>query len=444
MNPIKVAICKYERGQDVVKQAVEKADAFADLPKNAKVIIKPNIVVWLDAPYPKYGVVTTSAVVEETVELLRAYGIDDIAIAEGSLQVDPQGQHIGAKSFEGLGYNKLKRRYGVKLWDVWERPFQKVEVAAGIRLRVNEDLMTADYLVNLPVLKTHAQVKVSLGLKNLKGFLDVASRKKCHRADTEKDLEFMIARLTKLLPPSATIIDGIYTLERGPSIDGAPRRSDIVIASSNVLAADMIGAEVLGYDPADIRYLMQACQMAGFTTDGSGIEVVGKKVKDVAASHQYAFPYNQDGTLPRTFEKMGIQGLKFHKFDSTVCTYCSPLIGMLLTIIAMSYKGKPFDDVEFLCGKRRKPSDDMKKSILVGQCMCQLNKDHAGPQEIVEISGCPPKPKEAAEALRGIGIEIPPSVLTDFDTAAGFFMERFKGQTEFDDSFFTIFCGGGE
>ena len=73
-------------------------------------------------------------------------------------------------------------------------------------------------------------------------------------------------------PPSATIIDGIYTLERGPSIDGAPRRSDIVIASSNVLAADMIGAEVLGYDPADIRYLMQACQMAGFATDGSGID----------------------------------------------------------------------------------------------------------------------------------------------------------------------------
>ncbi len=438
MNPIKVAICRYQRGQDVVKQAVVKADAFAHLPSNARVIIKPNIVVWLDAPYPKYGVVTTSAVVEETVKLLMAYGINDIAIAEGSLQVDPQGQPIGEKSFEGLGYKKLQQRYGVKLWDVWERPFQKVEVAEGIRLRVNEDLMTADYLVNLPVLKTHAQVKISLGLKNLKGFLDVASRKKCHSADTEKDLAFMIARLTKLLPPSATIIDGIYTLERGPSIDGAPRRSDIVIASSSVVAADMTGAAVLGYDPADIPYLMQACQMAGFTTDGAGIEVVGRTVKEVAAYHQYAFPYNQDGTRPLAFEKMGMEGIKFHKYDDTLCTYCSPLIGMLQTIIALSYQGKPFDDVEFLSGKRQKPSDDMKKSILVGQCMCKLNKDHEGPQEIVKISGCPPKPEEAAEALKSIGIEIPPSLLTDFNTAAGFFMKRFEGQTEFDDAFFTI------
>ena len=41
---------------------------------------------------------------------------------------------------------------------------QMVEVAEGIHLRVNEDLMTADYPVNLAVLKTHTQIKVNLGL----------------------------------------------------------------------------------------------------------------------------------------------------------------------------------------------------------------------------------------------------------------------------------------
>ena len=71
--------------------------------------------------------------------------------------------------------------------------------------------------------------------------------------------------------------------------------------------------------------------------------------------------------------------------------------------------------------------------------MCRLNKDHEGPQEIVQINGCPPKPEEAAEALKGIGIEVPPSLLTDFKSAAGFMMERFKDRTEFDDAFFTIF-----
>ena len=120
----------------------------------------------------------------------------------------------------------------------------------------------------------------------------MASRKKCHSIDTEKDLAFMIARLAKLLPPSAMIIDGIYTFERGFSVDGAPRRSDIVITSSSNLAANRNGAEVLGQNPADIPYLMQASKMAGFSTDSPKIEVGGVKIEEAAVSHQYAFPYN--------------------------------------------------------------------------------------------------------------------------------------------------------
>lgn len=438
MNGTKVAILKYQRNNNTVKKAVEKAGAFAALPSNAKVVIKPNIVVWLDGPYPQWGVVTTSAIMEETVILLKEHGITDIAIVEGSLQMDPKATAIGQRAFSGLGYNKLRDRYGVRLLDVWARPFEKKEIADGLSLKINTDVLASDFLVNLPVLKTHAQVKVSLGIKNLKGFLNVASRKKCHNADKKTDLHFMISRLPGLMPPSATIIDGIYTIERGPSFDGKPRKSDLVIASSDMLAADMVGATLLGHDPASIPYLVHAAEDRGCKADLSGITVLGQRIEDAAAFHNYSFPYNADNSLPISFEKMGIRGIKFYKYDSTLCTYCSPLIGMLLTLIAMSYKGVPFDDVEFLTGKRLKPSFGMKKSILVGQCMCARNKNYEGPQEIVKIKGCPPDPKDAAAALKGIGIEIDPSVLTNFDMAGAFFMERFKNKPEFDTSFYTI------
>jgi uncharacterized protein (DUF362 family) len=444
MNDIKVAIQRFKRNNGIVKKAVESANAFEHLPKNAKVVIKPNIVVWINGPFPKWGVITTSAIMEETVVLLKEYGVNDISIVEGSLEMNPGQKHIGQKSFEGLGYLKLKERYGVKLLDVWERPFEKVEFADGMSLKVNTDLMASDFLVNLPVLKTHAQVKTSLGIKNLKGFLNVASRKKCHSADHKKDLDYMISCLPEMLPPSATIIDGIYTLERGPSFDGKPKKSDLVIASSNILAADMVGAKVLGYDPNSIPYLVQTAETMGFSKDPAflddfkGIEVIGEKIEDVASFHKYTFPYNEDNTLPLGMEKMGIKGLKFHKYDSTLCTYCSPLIGMLLTVIGMSYRGEPFDDVEFLTGKRLKPSENMKKSILVGQCVCALNKDYEGPQEIVKVKGCPPDPAQAALALKGIGIDIDPSFLSNFEMAGSFMMDRFKNKPEFDDSYYTI------
>lgn len=438
MNRIKVAIHKFKRNNGTVKKAVESANAFEYLPRNAKVVIKPNIVVWLNTPFPKWGVITTSAIMEETVILLKEYGVNDISIVEGSLPLDPGEANIGQKSFEGLGYLKLKQRYGVKLVDVWKESFEKVEIADGLHLKVNTNLMAADFLVNLPVLKTHAQVRVSLGIKNLKGFLNTGSRKKCHSADHEKDLDYMISHLPNLLPPSATIIDGIYTLERGPSFDGKPRKSNLVIASSNLLAADMVGARILGHDPSDIPYIAQAASDQGLSADLSDIKVLGEKIEAATAFHQYDFPYNKDNTLPAGMEKVGIKGLKFHKYDSTVCTYCSPLIGMLLTIISMTYKGEPFDEVEFLTGKRLRPSLNTKKSILVGQCMCTLNKDHEGPQEIIKIKGCPPDPGEAVLALKNIGIDIDPSLLTDFEMTGALFMKRFKNKPEFDESYYTI------
>lgn len=437
MNDINVAIVSFEKNRETVKRAVQSVDAFEHLPRNAKVVIKPNIVVWLDSPYPKWGVVTTSTIMEETVILLKEYGVSDLSIVEGSLHMVPGAKQIGQKSFEGLGYTKLRDRYGVKLLDVWERPFEKVELEDGLDLKVNADFLASDFLVNLPVLKTHAQVKVSLGVKNLKGFLNVSSRKKCHNSDQDKDLDYMISKLPGLLPASATIIDGIYTLERGPSFDGKPKKSDLVVASSNFLGADMVGARLLGHDSKEIPYLSRAASDMGIATDLTGIEVKGERMDDVASFHHYTFPYNENNTLPLNMEKMGIKGIKFHKYDTTLCTYCSPLIGMLLTIIAMSYK-EPFDDVEFLTGKRLKPSPDSKKSILVGQCICAHNKNHEGPQEIVKIKGCPPDPKSTALALKGIGIDVDPSFFTNFDMAGALMMERFKNKPEFDESYYTI------
>ena len=71
MNDINVAILKFKRNNGTVKKAVESVDAFEHLPGNAKVVIKPNIVVWLDSPNPKWGVITTSVIMEETVILLK-------------------------------------------------------------------------------------------------------------------------------------------------------------------------------------------------------------------------------------------------------------------------------------------------------------------------------------------------------------------------------------
>lgn len=439
MGFTKVAIGKYEQPYESVRKIVELCGGLDHLPPKASVFIKPNIVSWTRAcAFPKWGVITTSRVIEDTVRLLKERGAKEITIGEGIVTRDPKDKETPAHAFESLGFNVLKKRYGVRVLNTFERPFEKVDFDTGVVLNFNADILQSDFVVNIPVLKTHAQAVVSLGIKNLKGMLDNNSRKKCHSADPEKNLDYMIARLANKLPPSLTILDGIYTNERGPSFDGRMRRSDILIASRDPLSADMVGARVLGYEPSEVPHLVHAAKDRGRPHDLSDVEVLGERIESVASRHEYSFPYNEEGTLPMPMEKMGIKGLSYRKYDLSLCTYCSGLNGVILTAVVQSWKGEPWADVEVLTGKVMEPKPGMKKTILVGKCIYQANKDHPDIEEMIAIKGCPPKPKTIVKAFHQAGIELNPAIFENMDKAPGYFMKRYEGRPEFDEGFFRI------
>ncbi len=129
MQKHKVSIVRYERPFESVRKAVEMADGLANLPAGAKVFIKPNIVFWTKATnFPKYGVITTSRIVEDMVVLLKERGINDISIGEGTVLRDPKDMETQLHAFKTLGYGELEKRYGVKYINIWERPFEKVDL----------------------------------------------------------------------------------------------------------------------------------------------------------------------------------------------------------------------------------------------------------------------------------------------------------------------------
>jgi uncharacterized protein (DUF362 family) len=434
-----VAIVRYEKPLESVRSAVDLSHGLDHLPPEANVFIKPNIVFWTRfGPFPKWGVITTSRVVEDVVILLKERGIDKITIAEGMTTYDPKDRETPAHAFETLGYNVLRKRYGVKTLNVFESDFKRLDLGAGVVLNFNEDILQSDFVVNLPVLKTHAQTIVSLGIKNLKGLIDVNSRKKCHSPHPIKDLHYMVARLANKLPPSFTLLDGIYTTERGPFFEGRLRRSNLLVASSDLFSADKVGAKVLGYDPSEVPHLVHAAQDSGRPIDLSDVEVVGEKIEAVASRHEYAFPYTEDGTLPKPLEKMGVQGLSYRKYDETICTYCSGFTTVMLMAIADAWRGKPWDEIEILTGKAMKATPGKKKTILIGKCMVQANKDNADIKEMIAVKGCPPDLKEALKALHQAGIEANPILFENMDMAARYFMKKYEGKPEFEDAFFKI------
>lgn len=434
-----VSIVRYEKPLESVRRAVELCRGLDHMPRGARVFIKPNIVFWTRfVPFPKWGVITTSRVVEDVVVLLKERGVQDITIGEGTVTSRPDDKETPSHAFETLGYNRLAERYGVKILNVFERPFRKVDLGAGVVVNFNQDILESDFVVNLPVLKTHAQAVVSLGIKNLKGMIDINSRKKCHGADPVKDLHYMIARLANRIPPSLTVLDGIYTNERGPSFDGRIRRTNVLVASSDMLSADMVGAMVLGYQPSEVPHLVHAASDRGRPLDLSDVEVVGEPIEAVASKHEWSFPYNDDNSLPLPMAKMGIQGISYRKYDLTMCTYCSGLTGVVLTAIAQAWKGQPWDDVEVLTGKVMEPTEGKKKTILLGKCMYQKNRKHPNIREMIAVKGCPPSPKEVLEAFHKAGVELNPAIFENMEKAPAFFLKRYEGKPEYEESFFRV------
>jgi hypothetical protein len=166
--------------------------------------------------------------------------------------------------------------------------------------------------------------------------------------------------------------------------------------------------------------------------------VVGEKIEAVASLHEYAFPYTENGNLPKSLEKMGVKGLSYRKYDHTICTYCVALNTNILVAIANAWRGEPWDEIEILTGKMMKPTPGKKKTILIGKCMYQVNKDDSNIMEMIAIKGCPPDLKEVMKALQQAGIDVSPTFFKNVDMAGGYFMKRYEGKPEFEESFFKI------
>jgi len=441
MSKYKVAVVKYEKPIESVRKAVELSGGLDAMPAGARVFIKPNIVFWTRAvAFPKWGVITTSRVVEDIIILLKERGIDDITIGEGTVTMNPKDSATPAHAFETLGYGVLKQKYGIKYINVFKRPFEKVNLGDGVELNFNSDILNSDFVVDLPVMKAHNQTVVSLGIKNLKGTIDIPSRKRCHTMMPGKDLHFWVAKLADRVPPMLTLQDGIYTNERGPGPDGRMHRSNLLVASSDVLAADLVGAKLLGHEAQNVPHLVHAARNRQRPHDLGDVEILGEDIEGLSKFHEHDFEYSEtdDGIMPLPLAKQGLKGVFYRKYDLSMCTYCSAINGVMITAIRHAWKGEAWEEIEVLTGKSMQPTPGMKKTILLGKCMYQAHKDNPDIQELIAVKGCPPSPNSMLKALHKAGIDADAGLFENIDQLPGFFLSRYKDRPEFDESFFRV------
>jgi uncharacterized protein (DUF362 family) len=374
-----VSLVKFDGSLDSLRKAIELCGGFQKLGKNDRILIKPNNC-FRHRIMPPYGMVTTSKVIDGVVQLLLEHGCKDISIGEGAIiGIFDELEPYTKRGFKGTGIEKISEKYGIKLIDFNGGAFHELDLG-GVKVQVSRAALDTDFLINVPVLKTHFQAKVSLGFKNLKGCLSKDSKKRFH---ISKRLDTLICLLNEAIKSDLVVIDGIYMLEKGPeTLAGTAYRKDLIIASPDIFECDVVGATILGIDPAQVDYLREFAQRHGRSFDISAIQIKGEDIESLKEQLEWRFEPDKELLTPAK-----ITGLSAPYPGQTLCSACGATLALALSIFGKDNPGMDFGGAALYYGLGLKPGRGTQKVFLYGDCTIRSNK---GLQNVIEIEGCPP------------------------------------------------------
>ncbi len=239
------------------------------LKSSGDVFIKPNGID--SKPYAH----TRPELIEAVFRYWREHGARRIFLFENSTQ-----SNFTRMVFAITGYSKLCRQYGVQAvcldeeksvcFEFKGRP-HAAESEGGYHSNtfdiprfVVENLIERAHenlYINLPKLKTHSMAGVTLGVKNQWAFPQQNDR----RSDHNYNLPHKLADVLGYIRPDFTLIEGIEATIHGhyPATrlaDECVKPFRVLIGSSNVVAADLVGARLFGLTTDDVPHLKIAIE----------------------------------------------------------------------------------------------------------------------------------------------------------------------------------------
>lgn len=347
INKPQVAIVKAgsyndEQAYKDIKNAVDLLGGINRFVKKGnKVLLKPNL---LSAKPPETGITTHPAVIKAVAKLvLEAGGIPFIGDSPG-------GRAVNFEKVAGItGMKQVVDELGIKLVE-FKNSVELPATNGGVfkKLNVAKEAVDADVIINLPKLKSHVQMFLTLGVKNMFGCIIGLQKAQWHfKAGVDrKYFAAMLLELYSLLKPSLTIVDGIVAMEGdGPGSAGKLRNLGLVFAGSDAVALDTVICNALGIKEDDLPILAAAKEKGIGITEMDKIDVLGERLKDVSI-HDFIRPKMIDVMFgPNLLKKFLMNNITSKPIeDRKMCTLCSKCIEACPTdIISIQNKRLNFD-----------------------------------------------------------------------------------------------------
>lgn len=247
--------------KEMTKQLLERANLAADIrDQEKKIALKPNLVAASD---PSHGATTHGELLAGTIEYLQEHGFQNLTIMEGSW-VGEQTE----RAFRAAGYDKICRKYQVSFVDLQKDSSTEYN-GAGMRIRVCDQAMAADYRINMPVLKGHCQTVVTCALKNNKGLIPNSEKRRFHTMGLHKP----IAHLNTIVQNDFILVDNIcgdLDFEEG----GNPVVMNRILGFKDPVLCDAFVCDCMGYRTEDAAYIGLAEKLGVGSTDLASANIV--------------------------------------------------------------------------------------------------------------------------------------------------------------------------
>jgi len=252
-------INKYEHQQ--VKKVIGELCTATGLQVNpgSKVLLKPNLVSGrgkehLACTHPMF----IRAVAEWFVDCGVIVSIGDSPAFGSALQV-----------MQATGITEALKGLPVKLVN-FDRS-QKLKLAGGVTVDIASQALDCDMLVNLPKVKAHSQLYVTLAVKNYFGTVVGFQKPIWHMryGDQEDSFASHIVDLLAVLPGGITLIDGITTMHETGPVGGKPYPLGLLAGCRNPVAIDTTFLQLLNLD-YEKSFIWRECAARNLT--GANLE----------------------------------------------------------------------------------------------------------------------------------------------------------------------------
>jgi uncharacterized protein (DUF362 family) len=224
----------------------------------ANVLLKPNLVEF----DPTTAINTEPRLIAAAVLAMRRLGAASVVVAEGPGH-RRDVQDVVRRSGLADALSAVDGRFvDLNSAEVRRLALRSRYTTLG-SLWLPQPILDADVVVSMPKMKTHHWAGVTLSLKNLFGTLPGRvygwPKNVLHWAGIERS----ILDIAGAVRPSYAIIDGIVGMEGNGPISGEPISPGVLVFADDPVAADTVGASLMGFDPEAIDYLAEAARFLG-------------------------------------------------------------------------------------------------------------------------------------------------------------------------------------